>query len=70
VGKVNPPEEIGLTLSLGTMNICSFHIIKTIRESWRENLLIVIDQCSTAIVSRNLSRFRTRRPNMYYGKEF
>jgi len=37
------------------------------REQMRQN---VINQYSIAMVSRDLSRLRTRRPNIYCGKNF
>jgi len=52
-----------------TLNIYCFYTFKNIRECQRGNASRAIDRCSTAIVSRDLSRLRTSRAIMLCGKE-
>jgi len=52
-----------------TLNIYCFYTFRNIRECQRGNASKAIDRCSTAIVSRDLSRLRTSRTIMLCGKE-
>jgi len=45
------------------------HTFKNISECWRGNASKAVDRCSTAMVSRYLSRLRTSRAIMLCGKE-
>ena len=52
-----------------TLNIYCFYTFKNIRECQRGNAPRAIDRCSTAVVSRGLSRLRTSCAVMLCGKE-
>jgi len=52
-----------------TLKIYCFYTLKNIRECQRGNASKAIDRCSTATVSRDLSRLWTSRAIMLCGKE-
>jgi len=52
------------------LNIYCFHTFKNICVCKRGNASKAVDRCSTAMVSRDLSRLRTSRAIMLCGKEF
>jgi len=51
------------------LNIYCFHTFKNIRECRRGNTSKAMDRCSTAVVSRDLSRLRTSRAITLCGQE-
>jgi len=51
------------------LNIYWFYTFKNIREFQRGNASKALDHCNIAIVPRDLSRLRTSRAIMVYGKE-